>query len=114
LRKGADNYSINNAGVTMKSNDVPVTDKELEAHYGTAPSETERQLAIGVATANFDAGELSDTVYYLWEKIEECALHNDVFTIGKLVLEARRQRIADRASMKLFRKVGSIKSSEVL
>jgi len=101
---------------------LPVTDKELADHYGTPHTEVDRGLAIGWAKALFDAAELGDVIYRLYEEIEEELHHADndlrgelvmLARIGRIVVNARNQRIADIASRRLFGETGHIKSDEV-
>jgi len=63
-------------------------------------SATEIEIAqtIGAAAAEFDAGELADVAYAAFEEIAEEIANGHASNIGDIIIQARRQRIADIAS----------------
>lgn len=93
--------------------DKPVTDKELDQFYGVEATEIEIAQTIGAAAAEFDAGELADVTYINFEQIAEAASNGDVMGVGLIVVNARKQRIADMASTAIYRRVGVIDPKHV-
>lgn len=88
--------------------DKAVTDKELDQFYGVEATEIEIAQTIGAAAAEFDAGELADVTYINFEQIAEAVANGDVMGVGLIVVNARKQRIADMTSMALYGRVGVI------
>lgn len=94
--------------------DYPTTDTELDQFYGTTPSTEEIAVAIGEAASNFDDGELGDVVALHFELIADLIAGNNPLALGNLLIQLRRQRIADMASRKVYGNVGFILASQVL
>lgn len=88
--------------------DKPVTDKELDQFYGVEATEIEIAQTIGAAAAEFDAGELADVTYINFERIAEEIANGHAENIGNIIIQARKQRIADMTSTALFGRVGVI------
>lgn len=88
--------------------DKPVTDKELDQFYGVEATEIEVAQTIGAAAAEFDAGELADVAYINFEQIAEAVANGDIIGVGLIVVNARKQRIADMTSTALYGRVGVI------
>ena len=95
----------------MKSNDIPVTNAELNRFYGTTPN---TDVAIGEASSDFDEGELGDVVALHFELIAELIASNDPQALGNLIIQLRKQRIADMASRKVYGRVGVIQARQVM
>lgn len=94
--------------------DFPVTDSELDAFYGYAPSEFNVQQAIGAASASVGMMELTDSMLRMDEELFLDAIAaKDAKKIGELVLLARRMRIAEIASKWVYDRIGVIKESDV-
>lgn len=93
--------------------DKPVTDKELDQFYGVEATEIEIAQTIGAAAAEFDAGELADVTYINFEQIAEAVANGDVMGVGLIVVNARKQRIADMTSTALYGRVGVIDPKDV-
>lgn len=93
--------------------DYPVTDTELDAHYGVVPSSIQVEIAIGDASTEVDIAELSDSMHDYSELILDAIADKDAEAVGNLVLLARRQRIADIASRRLYGETGVIRADEV-
>lgn len=98
----------------MRINDLPVTDAELTQFNGTTPSTEEIAVSIGEEASNFDDAELGDVMAQNFELIADLIAGNDPIAIGNLVMQLRRQRIADMASRKVYGNVGFILASQVL
>jgi len=80
----------------------------------TSPTEIEIAHTIGAAAAEFDAGELADVAYINFEQIAEQIANGHAENIGNIIMLARRQRIADMASMALYGRVGMIDPKRVM
>jgi len=93
--------------------DRPVSDAELEQIAGTL-SQSEFGLAIGEAASGFDESELGDVVACHFELIADLIASNDALAIGNLIIQLRKQRIADIASRRVYGRVGVIQASQVL
>ena len=97
----------------MPTNDVPVTDAELEQHAGVPASQIDIEIAIGAACCAFDSGELGDVCATNYEEIAEAIANGDLEQVGEIVARVRRERIAYIASMELFGKTGVIHERQV-
>jgi len=93
--------------------DKPVTDKELDQFYGVEATEIEIAQTIGAAAAEFDAGELADIAYINFERIAEEIANGHAANIGDIIIQARKRRIADMASMAIYGRVGVIDTKHV-
>lgn len=93
--------------------DKPVTDKELDQFYGVEATEIEIAQTIGDAAAEFDAGEMADVTYINFEQIAEAVANGDIIGVGLIVVNARKQRIADMASTAIYGRVGVIDPKDV-
>lgn len=78
-------------------------------------SATEIEIAqtIGAAAAEFDAGELADVAYAEFEEIAEAIANGHAANIGDIIMLARRQRIADIASVAIYGRIGVIEAKNV-
>ncbi len=95
------------------TNDTPVTDKELDAIYGKAPTQIEIGMAIGKAASDFDAADLGDVVAEYFEQIAEALADGEFELVGMIVDLARRKRIANVASRAVYGIYGKIIADEV-
>lgn len=68
---------------------------------------------IGAAAADIDADEIGSVVIDNFELIADCIAGEDALALGNLILQLRRQRIADIASFRMFGKHGLVKASQV-
>lgn len=93
--------------------DYPATDKELDACHGVTLSEADVDFAIEKASAKIDDGELGDVCACVYDDIRKAAATGDPAKVGRVVLQAVRQRIADLASRDLFGKPGLISADRV-
>lgn len=77
-------------------------------------SATEIEIAqtIGAAATDFNAGELADIAYGAFEAIAD-AISEGPEAVGRIIMEARKQWIADAASRAIYGRVGVIKSEKV-
>jgi len=91
--------------------DKPVSDKELDQFYGKEATEIEIAQTIGAAAAEFGPGELADVAYEQFEAIADVL--GDAEAVGRIVIQFRKQWIADHASRAIFGKIGMIKPEEV-
>ena len=90
-----------------------VTDKELDAFYGTEPTEAEVAYAIKRQTEAFDADDLVD-IAAAHEVALLAALKDGAAEQFFAVFQAcRKDSIARRASFELFGRPGVITVSEV-
>jgi hypothetical protein len=95
------------------TNDTPVTDKEIDSIYGTAPTQTEIGMAIGKAASDFDADDLGDVVAQNFEPIAEALADGSFELAGMIVDLARRKWIANKASRAMYGVGGKIIADEV-
>ena len=79
-----------------------------------APSQSELGLAIGEAASDFEESELGDVVACNFELIADLIASNDALAVGNLIIQLRKQRIADIASRRVYGRVGGIQASQVL
>jgi len=93
--------------------DKPVTDKEIDQFHGVEATEIEIAQTIGAAAAEFDAGELADVTYINFERIAEEIANGHAEKIGNIIIQARKRRIADMASMAIYGRVGVIDTKHV-
>jgi hypothetical protein len=87
------------------------TDKELDQFYGREVTEIDRHMAIGQASTEVDQDIYSDIVFEHSESIADNI--GDPYMIGRIIIAARKQWIADQASRALYGKAGLIKADEV-
>jgi hypothetical protein len=90
---------------------MQATDKELDQFYGTEATEIEIAQTIGAASTEFDAGELAEVAFTHFEAIAEVG--SDAEAVGKIIIQARKQWIADRASIAVYGRTGMIQPNEV-
>jgi hypothetical protein len=95
------------------TNDTPVTDSELDAIYGTAPTQTEIGIAIGKAASDFEAYDLAEAASDYFEQIAEALVNSEFELVGMIVDMARRKRIANVASRAVYGVYGKIVADEV-
>lgn len=79
----------------------------------TSPTEIEIAQTIGAAATEFDAGELADVVFINFEQIAEEIANGHAANIGDIIIQARKQRIADISSMAIYGRIGVIKPENV-
>lgn len=89
----------------------PVTNSELNQFYGRDVAEIDRHMAIGQASTEVDQDIYSDIAFEHSEAIADNI--GDPYMIGRIIIAARKQWIADQASRALYGKAGLIKDSEV-
>lgn len=93
------------------THDTPVTNQELDQFYGREATQIDRDLVIGHASSEVDKDIYSDIAF---EHSEAIANNIDnAEAIGRIIIAARKQWIADSASRALYGKAGLIKASEV-
>lgn len=90
-----------------------VTNAELDAFYGVAPTQYERSQAIKQATRAFDADDLIQIAAENPLQIMRAMTDSDEVEIGRLFVRCAKVLIAHRASNDLYGKSGLIKPSEV-
>ena len=95
------------------TNDIAVTDREIDNAYGVAPTRTEIDIAVGSAAASFDADDLSEGIYGKFEAIAEALANRDYELVGLLVDLTRRQCVAARASKVVYGRPTAITADEV-
>lgn len=95
----------------MSTFEQSATDLELDQFWGKEITEIDRDFAIGKASTQIDEHIYSDIAYQHFEKIA-CNIDN-AEAIGQIIIAARKQWIADRASRALYGKAGFIKPNEV-
>jgi hypothetical protein len=93
------------------SNDVPPTDAELGENEDYESDLIKRDFAIGAASTEFDAGELAEVAFTHFEAIAEFG--SDAEAVGKIIIQARKKWIADRASIAVYGRTGMINANEV-
>jgi len=91
--------------------DKPVTDAELDQFYGVEPSEMQIAITIGESACEVDADVMACIAYECFHGIADVIESPEA--VGKIIIEARKQWIADVASKAIYGRVGVIKSSEV-
>ena len=91
--------------------DKPVTDQELDRFYGIEATEVEIAVTIGAASTEFDAGELANVAFENFDAIAEVG--SDAEAVGRIIIQARKQWIADQASLAIYDRKGVIKAEEV-
>jgi hypothetical protein len=91
--------------------DEPVTNQELDQFYGREITQIDRNMAIGAAMSELDQDAYSDIAFEHWEAIADNI--GNAEAIGRIIIAARKQWIADIASRALYGKAGMIKASEV-
>lgn len=89
----------------------PITNAELDQFYGREITEIDRHMAIGQASTEVDRDIYSDIAFEHSEAIADNI--GNAEAIGRIIIAARKQWIADHASRTLYGKVGFIKDSEV-
>jgi hypothetical protein len=90
---------------------MQVTDKELDQFYGVEATEIEIAQTIGAASTEFAAGEMADIAYENFEAIADAG--DDAEAVGRIIIMARKQWIADCASRAIYGRVGVINPNEV-
>jgi hypothetical protein len=89
------------------------TDKELDAFYGKDATQEEIDLAIGNCASGFDADDLSELMYGVFEQIADALADKDMAKVGNIIDLARRQSIAARASKAIYGRTMLITADEV-
>lgn len=95
----------------MSTFEQPVTNKELDDSIGRPATEIDRHMAIGQASTEVDQDIYSDIAFEHSEAIADNI--GDPYMIGRIIIAARKQWIADHASRALYGKAGFIKADEV-
>lgn len=95
------------------TNDIPVTDSELDAIYGTVPTQIEISMAIGKAASDFCADDLSAALSDYFEPIAQALAEGSFELVGMICDLGRRKCIAEKASRDLYGVVGKIIADEV-
>lgn len=94
--------------------DYPVTDTELDAHYGREVTQSELSEVIGRHAAAFDADDLAEIAHENSVLILGYIAANMPESAGILLQDERRKVIAHRASMEIYGKPGFINATDVL
>lgn len=98
----------------MRINDLPVTDDELEQFYGVPVDQCEITEALGRHAARFDACDYGDIAATCADAIDAALRDGDLLEVGRIMSDAKKQRIADLASRELYQRVGVIKKEQVV
>lgn len=96
------------------SNDVPVTDKELDQFWGKEPTQAEINESVGRHAAAFDKDDLMDAIYDQGDAVIAHLGNECPWIAGEVLQIVRKGTIARRASMELYGKPDVIKPSEVM
>jgi hypothetical protein len=91
---------------------TPVTNKELDDSIGRPATEIDRHMAIGQASTEVDRDIYSDIAFEHSEAIADNI--GNAEAIGRIIIAARKQWIADQASRALYGKAGLIKADDVV
>jgi hypothetical protein len=94
--------------------DYPPTDTELDQFYGVPVDQFEISEVIGRHAARFDACDYGDIAATFADAINDAIRDGDLLEVGRIIAEARKQRIADLASRELYQRVGVIKKEQVV
>lgn len=92
--------------------DKPATDAELDQFYGTEATHEEIQMTIGAAAAEVDADVMSEIARENFDAIAD-AVVDSPYTVGTVLLHARRVWIANQASKALYGREGVITFKDV-
>ena len=93
--------------------DRPITDKELEKHYGHEVTESEIQFVIERQAEAFDADDLAEIVSENSEVFLAALKEGRLDLVSSVMDVLRKGTIARRASMELYGKTNMIQPSEV-
>ena len=93
--------------------DRPVTDKELEKHYGREVTESEIQFVIERQADAFDADDLAEIVSENSEVFLTALKEGRLDLVSSLMDVLRKGMIARRASFEIYGKTNIIQPSEV-
>lgn len=93
--------------------DYPVTDTELDSHYGREVTQSELSEVIGRHAAAFDADDLAELAHENSFLILGYIAENEPESAGVLLQEERLKIIARRASMEIYGKPGLINPNDV-
>lgn len=89
----------------------PVTNAELDEFYGVEVNEMQIAITIGATATEADANVMAEIARDNFDAIADSIY--SPYAIGSIIIQARKQWIADAASTALYGKKGIIKPEDV-
>jgi hypothetical protein len=90
-----------------------VTNQELDAFYGVAPTTHEINSAIRDAVDNLDLDDLSDVVFANAGEVLAAVKDNDAFALMRVFQIVLKDTAARRASLALYDKVDALTPAHI-
>ena len=88
--------------MSYKSNDCPVTDKELNAFYGVALTDFEVLIAGRDQVEAFDSDDIQDIVYTHAAELLKALKQGDAATVGRIMTTEMRLMCERRTNFTVY------------